>query len=228
MALAGAGQAQTSLNIGYVPAYPGTVASVPVNLRPTAGGAVALQFDVGFNNGTVSAQDAVRGDRLTNHIVKSRQIAPGVERVLIYSLNNAVLAGSNVTVAGLPFAVDANEHVSSGPLTPSRVVLGKADATAVSPVSANSGTIFVRAVNLLPDGQAQFFMASQPDQTYVIQATTNFVRWVDILTNTATGTFMDLLDPDALFYPQRFYRSATFEAAPGPIGGGLLVPNERH
>lgn len=214
LVLAGTASAQTTLGLGNAPGFPGAVVAVPAGLRPSAGGAVAMQFDVAFNSGKVSALDALRGERLTNHVIRSRQIAPGVERVLIYSLSNAALAGTNLTVASLPFAVAPAERGSSGPLVPNNVVLARADSTAVAPVSATAGNIFVRPVNLLPDGQAQFFLASEPDRTYVIQASADLVGWVDILTNTATGTFMDLLDVDAPSHPHRFYRSATVDPPP--------------
>ena len=227
LTLAGTGRAQTSLGLGSVPAFPGTTAAVPAGLRPSANGVVAMQFDVAFNSGKVSALEALRGERLTNHVIRSRQVAPGVERVLIYSLSNATMTGSNLTVASLPFAVASTEHFSSGPLTPGNVVLAKVDATRVAPVTASAGTIFVRAVNLLPDGQAQFFLPSEPDQTYVIQATTDLISWVDILTNTASGTFMDLLDTDALIYSHRFYRSAPVNASGSPAAAAGSAPNGR-
>ncbi len=85
---------QTSLSVGNVPGYPGTTVSVPVSLRQPPGGAVAAQFDVAFNAGKVSAGGSMATERLANHTVKSREIAPGVRRTLIYSLNN-----TNVTVA---------------------------------------------------------------------------------------------------------------------------------
>jgi hypothetical protein len=200
------GVAQTSLSVGNVPGYPGTTVTVPVSLRPTSGGAVAAQFDVAFNTAKGAPGEARLGERFTNHVVRSRQVSPGVERVLIYSLNNAALGGTNETVANLPFTVAPTEFVGSGPLTPGNVVLARADATRVTPVSANAGSIFVRPVNLLPDGSAQFFLPSIADQRYAIQATTNFVQWVNISTNVATGDFMNLLDVDAMNRPYRFYR----------------------
>ena len=202
---AGAVWGQTALIVGNVPGYPGTTVSVPVNVRHSST-AVATEFDVAFNSGKVSALEALRGERLTNHVIRSRQIAPGVERVLIYSLSNAKLPATNATVASLPFAVSPTEYVSSGPLTPQNVILAKADATAATPVNVNSGTIFVRPVNPLPNGAVQFFLPSTPDVRYVTQATTNLVEWTDISTNTASSFYLDLLDPEAPLHPARFYR----------------------
>lgn len=78
----------------------------------------------------------------------------------------------------MPFRVASDEYVSSGPLVPQNVILARRDATAI-PRSLNSGSIFMRKVNPLPDGRMQFFLPSQPDENYVIQATTDFVTWLN-------------------------------------------------
>ena len=198
--------AQASLNVGVAPGFPGATVSVPVTLRQPSGRVVAAQFDLAFDASKVSALAALRGEGLTNHVIRSRQIAPGVERVLIYSVANAPVTPTNVTMANVPFAVSPTEYVGSGPLLPGNVLLAQADASPLEPVNLGSGTIFVRAVNLLPGGEAQFFLPATPNQRYAIQATTNFVNWLNISTNTATSSFLDLLDVDAARYPYRFYR----------------------
>jgi len=215
--------AQTSLTIGTLPGYPGATISVPVVLRQS-GNAVSAQFDVAFDSGKVSALDALRGSRLTNQVIRSRLIAPGVERVVIYSLNNSTVARTNETVANLPFNVSPTEHVGSGPLVPANAVLAKADATAIAPVSLNSGIIYVRAVNRLPDGTVQFFLPSEPGTRYLIQATTNFVNWVNLTNTTALGNFMDLVDSDAASYPFRFYRWILYDTAAGELGSVTQLP----
>ena len=207
---------QTSVTVGHAPGYPGATVNLPVHLRQGSN-VVAVQFDVAFHSGKVSALDALRGAQLTNHVFRSRQIAPGVERVLIYSLNNAAVALTNLAVATLPLTLSPTEFVSSGPLVPTNVVLAKADATALVPVSGNSGVIFVRPVNRNQDGTVQFFLPSQPDTHYLIQATTDFLHWVNLTNVTALGSFMDLVDTDAAQYPHRFYRWVIFDAA-GEIG----------
>jgi hypothetical protein len=203
---AGAVCGQTSLSIGNVPGYPGATIVVPVNVRQPASGAVAAQFDVAFNAAKVSAGTPVATARLAGHTVKSREIAPGVRRTLVYSPANAAVAGTNGAIASLPFTVSPQETVGSGPLTPGNVVLARADGTALAPVSLSAGTIFVRPVNPLPGGPVQFFLPSTNEQRYAIQATTNFVEWLNISTNVANGDFINLLDPGATNFPYRFYR----------------------
>jgi len=194
------------LSIGNVPAYPGALVSVPVKLQQPAGAAVAMQFDVAFNSSKVSASGAVGTIRLANHKLKSREIAPGVRRTLIYSPANAAVSGTNGAIVNLPFSVSPVETVGSGLLAPRNVILATAQANPLSPVNLIDGTIFVRPVNVLSDGHVQFFLYSTEGRRYAIQATTNLVNWVNISTNTATSSFMDLVDIDAARYPYRFYR----------------------
>jgi hypothetical protein len=203
---AGAACGQTALTVGNVPAFPGATVVVPVNLRQPPGDAVAAQFDVAFNSTKVSVGTPVATARLANHTIKSRELTPGVRRTLVYSLSNTNVAGTNGPIVQTPFTVSPQETVGSGPLTPGNVIIARTDGTALAPVNLNAGTIFVRAVNLLPDGHVQLFLRSTPDQRYAIQATSNLVNWVNISTNTATGDFMDLLDVNASGLPYRFYR----------------------
>src|SRR6185436_8780523 len=103
--------ADSSVNLGYTPGYPGATVPVPVTIRQSQAVAVGAQFEVEFNAGKVSALAALRGEQLTNHVIRSRQVVPGVERVLIYSLAGAAVPGTNVTLARLPFTVSPTEFV---------------------------------------------------------------------------------------------------------------------
>jgi hypothetical protein len=57
------------------------------------------------------------------------------------------------------------------------------------------------------DGSASFFFSSAPGTNYVIQATTNFVDWLNVSTNVAPAEWLDLIDLGATNYPMRFYRT---------------------
>ena len=139
-----------------------------------------------------------------NHVLRSREVAPGVYRMLFYSLNNS--GTSNRVTTMMPFTLPQDERVGSGPIVPGNVKFSRSDATAVTPLATIPGQIFVRPVNPLPDGTVQVFFPSQPDTNYVVQASVNLVDWTNISTNMATSDFLDLVDADAVFYPWRFYR----------------------
>ncbi len=184
--------------------------------------AVAAQFDLSFNDNKVTSDGVVPGTSLADHTVKSRLVAPGVRRVLIYSLNNSAIPSTNRAIASLAFTLSPAEFVGSGPLTPASAILADAGANPVTPVTLNPGQIFVRPANRRPDGVVDFFLPSEPDQKYLIQATTNFVHWDNILTNVAIANFMALVDMDGPNFPYRFYRSALFDAIIGGQIGSFL------
>jgi len=200
-------RADSSVAIGSARGYPNTTASAPVIFRKVTN-VVAAQFDVSFDTSKVSSGDPVPGALLANQIVKSREIAPGIRRTLIYSLSNSPLTTTNsAVIAGLPFTVSATEHVGSGPLTPTQALLVKPDATPISPLNLMAGAIFVQALRFNGDGSVSFLLPSEPNQTYLIQASTNLVNWTTILTNMAAGTYMDLYEPNGGNFRYRFYRS---------------------
>jgi len=124
----------------------------------------------------------------------------------------------------MPFQVAPNEYVTSGPLVPENVKLARRDSSPITPVTLTRGSIFVRPVNPLPDGSMQFFLPSQPDKRYVIQASTNLIDWINISNTVAFANFMDLVDVEAPKYPYRFYRSALADAL-GSISGTVRLPD---
>src|SRR5688572_3166517 len=151
---------QTLLSIGSQTAYPGASVNVPVTFT-RATNVVAAQFDVTFDPDRVASGPAV-ADQVGRHVVLSREIAPGVRRVLMFSRQNSVVTNRNPVQ--LPFAVAPTEYQGSGPLAPANAILARANATPVAPLALGDGAIFVRQVNMLPDGRVQFFLPSTPHQ----------------------------------------------------------------
>ena len=86
--------AQTSLTIGTVAAYPGTTVSVPVSLNK-ATNVAALQMDFSFDPTRATPGSAVIGPRLSKHVLRSREIAPGVHRLLVYATASGSTTVSN-------------------------------------------------------------------------------------------------------------------------------------
>src|SRR5262245_13707456 len=120
LVLAGIGEvslsAQTTLAVGSSPGYPGTTVSVPVSFS-RATNIVAAQFEIAYATNAVSSGAAVAAQASARHFVKSREVAPGVRRVVAYSLARP-LSTNRATVARVPFTLADGERNSSGPLTP--------------------------------------------------------------------------------------------------------------
>jgi hypothetical protein len=196
---------QTALTVASLPGYPGGTVNLPVSVRRTTNMAAA-QFDVAYNTGKVTAGELVAGGLFSNHVVRTREIAPGVVRVLAFSRANATVTVTNTqTAVEIPFTVSPTEYIGSGPIVVSNARLARPDAAPVAPLALNSGAIFVRSVNPQPEG-AQLFLSSEAGVNYVVEATTNFVEWTDVSTNTAFGGYLDAFDPFATNSPYRFYR----------------------
>ncbi len=196
-----------TLSVGITPGTPGQISFVPLSLR-RATNAVAAQFDVTFDPVRVSAGDALPGSPFPSHVVRSRELAPGLHRVLVYSRNNAPFPMNGFEITQ-PFQLASLGWGNPEAIPPANVMVATANATAVTPLRPTPGAIFVRVVNLIPGGSAQFFFPSNPDQSYLIQTTTNFSHWMNLFTNVATGDFLEAIDTGAAQYPFRFYRSVT-------------------
>ncbi len=57
----------------------------------------------------------------------------------------------------------------------------------------------------LPGGQFKMRLSGAPGQTNIVQASTNFLTWTPVLTNS-TGIY-DFTDPASPNFPRRFYRA---------------------
>lgn len=63
-----------------------------------------------------------------------------------------------------------------------------------------------------PDGTVHLEFPSEPGQQYVIEATTNFLNWQSLLTNTVDASgLVQFNDTNASSIPYRFYRGKTIQ-----------------
>ncbi len=141
----------TLLSVGNAPGYPGFKVKVPFSVR-RATNLVAAQFDLAYNTAKGDLGNPELAARHAGHFVRSREISPGVRRVLIYSLSNALLQtnGFNGT---FEFEVANGERFGSGPITPGNVVLARADAAVIAPITGKGGTVFISPVYRCPFGR---------------------------------------------------------------------------
>jgi hypothetical protein len=223
-AFAGTAHAVPRLTAGIVRGFPGRTVEVPVSLSYRTNDArdvVALQADVVFDATGVADGPPAGGGILTSHVLASSAPSAGTRRLLVYSPGNAVL--TNGEVARIPFSVGANEYRNFA-LRLTNVILVRAEATEV-PNTTGNGAIAVNQVFLAPDGHADGSISvasNMVEQCYVIQATTDFVTWVNVQTNSAEGALLPFVDAEAGGFPKRFYRAVVCDAASG-LGIGTIT-----
>ncbi len=199
--------AATSLSVGTARGYPGLVSDLPVLVRQ-ASNVVAVQFDVAYDPTKVSAEGASLSTNLQGRIIRSREIAPGVHRTIVYSLSGLALR-TNATVGSIMFRLPEGQFTGSGPIRPQGVVLTTGNAGVVGSVGTQAGQIFVSPVSP-PDvnGAVSVFFPAEPEKDYVLFASENLVSWSPIATNLSAQGFVDFIDVEARLFPRRFYRSA--------------------
>jgi hypothetical protein len=199
-----------------VRAIPGSTVSIPVSVAHT-GTVSAVQFDLGYPAAKLTA-GAFQGGPLSNNIVlRSRQLAAGQERILLYTTDLSLLP-TNTSAGGLPFSLPAGDLSGGGRVTISNALASTRGATPVTPLGLQYGAVLTGPVARGSDGVVDLFLIVQSNRTYVIQATTNLVKWVNLSTNFALLDYIVYQDRDAVNYAMRFYRAVPLAAA----GGGLI------
>ena len=202
---------------GIVRGFPGRTVEVPISLRYRTNDVrdvVALQADVVFDATGVTDAAATGGGLPASHVLASSGPGVGTRRLLVYSPGNAVL--TNGEIARIPFTVGPSEYRNFA-LRLTNVILVRADAAQV-PSETIHGAIAVNQVYVGPGGQADGFInvaSNAVEQCYVIQATTDFVSWVNVQTNSAEGALLPFNDAEAGAFAKRFYRAIVCDAATG-------------
>jgi hypothetical protein len=210
--------AAVSLGLGTVRGFPGNKIEVPLFIRYASNElreVVAFQADLRFDSSGIADGPPGSGTISTRHTLASSQLAPGIRRVLVYSVENAVL--TNGTIATVPFTVQPMEY-RNFTLVLTNVILVRADASRVAATNIN-GLIALSQVFVAPDGHADGFLnvvSNAVDECYVIQATTDLVTWVNVQTNNATGNLLTFAETGAAAFPHRFYRAILCSAAASP------------
>ena len=201
-----------TLSVGTVRGFPGATVSVPVTVRFGSNGpfsVVAMQADIAFDSHRASLVPE-RGAALGQRRLLSAEPTNGVERLVWYGADLSPF--SNGVVAMLSVAVATNAGLSPLPLTLRNVILATA-APAVASSTNRSGAVAINTIYVRPDGDVDAFIAVTNGETYLIQATTNFVNWETISRQTAESSLMQFIDLDAHQYPHRFYRALPVEFA---------------
>ena len=132
--------AATILSVENRSALAGASVGLSVNLGQGGNAVVGAQFDLTFDTNSVSLSATTRLG-LTNHLMRSRQLAPGRQRVLIYSLQNSNLPDGEIL--RLQFLIHSNVADGIYALSLSNAILANQSGMAVLPLAVTNGAINV-------------------------------------------------------------------------------------
>ena len=204
-------QSATGLSAGRAVGVPGGLATLRVDLTAESP-VVAAQFDLLFSPGLAEGAATDPGDGASSHHLVSADIAPGVRRVVVYSLDNRPLVNGALAQIALRLFPGLSDQVV--PLTLTNVVLSDPMAAGLTPISLAHGTLLVTTAlparftlaERLENGGFRLQFSGTPDRRYVLERSSTLTSWSVLSTNTAVGGIVEFLDP-ASIHGQSFYRA---------------------
>ncbi len=149
---------------------------------------VALQFDIsGLINGTVSDADIVKSSRLANHSLVLTPLGEGSYRVIIYALDNSVIAGNEGELFTLKLIADAPTTTT---VVMSNIVVSSSDGSSKDSAAAPStGAVYGTPSYTLTIGASEhgkvegeggiYLSGSQVTLTAVADEGYSFAGWSD-------------------------------------------------
>ena len=203
--------ASPQLSLGNASGIPGSTTSLPGQIR-NATGVVALQYDVIYEGGQLTATAITPGNALLNHTLHLSRLSDHSSRVLVYSLSNLGLQDG--ILANLYFAIASNAPAGTVAITLTNSIFADASAKAIPPATDLPGTLTIRAgpaqlgeITRSVDGLIQFNLTGTDRGEYQIEASSDLVHWQVLGAVTATQGKIRWTDPAAIAYPNRFYRA---------------------
>ncbi len=194
--------AQSTLSVGRVRGAPNVSAPVPLHFRGS--NIVALQADLVFDPALLMPASVSGGGAAANHVVASAKVGSGVQRVLLYLLQNTPF--TNGVLATIPFTVSASVRNSVIPIGISNVVMATREGNGGLSIN-RGGLVVIHPVFIHPDGTAQLFLSVLPNTSYAVQASTNLIDWFNLGTSTPATGILEFFDTNAPAFPFRFYRA---------------------
>jgi hypothetical protein len=204
--------ASPTLTIGQGTGDQNTSGLVPVSFSDEDP-IVAMQFDVQFDDTLLEVRPVLLQTLSTNQIVISGQPANGVQRVVIYSLNNAPLP--NGVLLNLQFRAGFFAQNGTAALTPANVILANAAAQRLGPVTLNSGSFLISSVAVaefvsasIQNGSVELQLMGKVGDTFVLQTSADLIGWSSISTNNIpSGGVLKFIDSGVAPNRARFYRA---------------------
>jgi len=137
-----------------------------------------------------------------------------------WQVDGGALQASGTTLSGLlPGSHTINFNTVLGWHTPASQVVTITN-TLTTPVTAYYTQPPQLAGMIAASGKFQFVLSGQVGTNYVIQASSDFVVWTPISTNTIpAGGSMTIIDSNMASFTRRFYRALAIPASPPQLSG---------
>ena len=204
--------AGTELAMGTGTGTPGTLVVVPITLA-TEAPVLAVQFDLLSPPGSLTSQGAIANDSSSLISVHSREVEPGVRRVLVYSRNSAPLP--NGVLASIAFQIPPATPFGRTPLSLRGAVVSDGSFRPAGPLTLTEGAVIVASalsaqfVAALFDSQGVLHLelTAAGGRTLSVQASPDLRFWTNLTLNLPASGSIQLTDTNAVTAPYRFYRA---------------------
>jgi hypothetical protein len=211
-ALAGAApvSAAPALSASPVSALRESVASAPINITGAAG-IVAVQFDLVYDAGFISAGTLTPGTALHGHIIVPNKISADRLRVIIYSPQNAPLTDG--VAASVALTISTLAPLGPTTLRLEGVLFSNASAQPIAGTASN-GTMTIApafpprldTLTRAQNGNVSFLLTGSSGTSYVLQNSSDLLNWNPFSTNFLSGASL-LINDSTLGVSRRFYRA---------------------
>ena len=206
--------AAPQLSIPPVVGSPGATVLVPIQLT-TDVPLIAAQFDLIFDGTRFTSGSPTGGSALNGHVVASSTPTPGVRRVVVYSVSNALLQnGSLVTI---PITVAADTVPSAATLVVTNAILALTNGTGATQIALSNGVLTISSasaprlstISRALDGTVQLQLVGTLGQTYILQSSPDLKQWTNVRTNVLSAIPWTYTESTAVTLRQRFYRAVS-------------------
>jgi len=184
--------AAVQLQVSAAAGPAGSSVGIPIALQSDTP-VTAFQVDILANPPVLSFDAATEADALTTHVADVGQVAPGIYRIVTYSVFNAPLP--NGTVLTLQAAI--SPLATNGPvsLVLSNAIVSSPSGVAIANPAVASGTLNIGTVSSLrlsnfslSGGNLQFQVTGLSGPSFTVESSTDLANWKTFATRQASTT----------------------------------------
>ena len=202
-------QAATQLAAGSVTAAPGAQVTIPIVLQSDVPVA-AFQLEILAAPATPAFASPLVTGAPASHLADGQVIAPGLVRVVSYSLFNTPLPNGTVLSLSATMPSTFSEPVT---LSLTNAILSTAAGLPIAGVvlvpgsirTSASGTVRIGSVTAA-NGSVRFEISGLSGPSFIVESSSNLSIWTTIATQPVSGATAIFSRPIGAGEPRQFYR----------------------